>query len=177
MNNKNCANYTDFTEQFYHKKIVQAPGGESHFSIGWSNEKTDYGPPRNSRSLGKAREQNHEEGSYGRQQYGQQPTQQPTYAQNQQGNYGQQQQGSYPQGSYQPMYQQPPPYQPPPLISEAPQPVYQIKPPSSHEKYAYKQEGTYGPQANKVSSTNNLYSNQPEQIDLMTKEYDRRKKP
>jgi hypothetical protein len=53
MMNKNCANYTDFTENHYQKKIVQAPGGESHFSLAWSDEKTDYGPPRNSRSLGK----------------------------------------------------------------------------------------------------------------------------
>lgn len=83
--NKNVANYTDFTEQHYQKKIVQAPGGESHFSIGWSNEKTDYGPSRNSRSLGKQRDTNSQEGAYGRA---------PTY-----GNQGQQ--GSYsPQGGY-----------------------------------------------------------------------------
>ena len=39
------ADYTNF-EGKTNKKIVQPPGGVSSFSIGWSNEKTDYGPER-----------------------------------------------------------------------------------------------------------------------------------
>ena len=45
MINKNVADYTNFDGKT-NKKIVQAPGGQSNFSIGWSNEKTDYGPDR-----------------------------------------------------------------------------------------------------------------------------------
>lgn len=45
MINKNVADYTNFDGKT-NKKIVQAPGGASSFSIGWSNEKTDYGPER-----------------------------------------------------------------------------------------------------------------------------------
>lgn len=45
MLNKNVADYTNFDGKT-NKKIVQAPGGASSFSIGWSNEKTDYGPER-----------------------------------------------------------------------------------------------------------------------------------
>lgn len=39
------ADYTNF-EGKTNKKIVQPPGGASSFSIGWSNERTDYGPER-----------------------------------------------------------------------------------------------------------------------------------
>lgn len=39
------ADYTNF-EGKTNKKIVQPPGGVSSFSIGWSNERTDYGPER-----------------------------------------------------------------------------------------------------------------------------------
>lgn len=42
---KNVADYTDF-EGKTNKKIVQPPGGTSSFSIGWGNEKIDYGPER-----------------------------------------------------------------------------------------------------------------------------------
>lgn len=45
MINKNVADYTNFDGKT-NKKIVQAPGGASSFSIGWNNEKTDYGPER-----------------------------------------------------------------------------------------------------------------------------------
>lgn len=45
MLNKNVADYTNFDGKT-NKKIVQAPGGASSFSIGWNNEKTDYGPER-----------------------------------------------------------------------------------------------------------------------------------
>lgn len=48
MLNKNVADYTNFDGKT-NKKIVQAPGGASSFSIGWSNEKTDYGPERASK--------------------------------------------------------------------------------------------------------------------------------
>ena len=40
---KNVANYTDFDGKT-NKKIVQAPGGVSSFSLAWSNEPIDYGP-------------------------------------------------------------------------------------------------------------------------------------
>ena len=43
----NMANYVNFDGNA-NKKIVQAPGGSSSFSLAWSNDKTDYGPPRNS---------------------------------------------------------------------------------------------------------------------------------
>lgn len=45
MLNKNCADYTNFDGKT-NKKIVQAPGGASSFSLAWNNEKTDYGPER-----------------------------------------------------------------------------------------------------------------------------------
>jgi hypothetical protein len=45
MINKNVADYTNFDGKT-NKKIVQAPGGQSSFSIGWSNDKVDYGPER-----------------------------------------------------------------------------------------------------------------------------------
>ena len=48
MLNKNVADYTNFDGKT-NKKIVQAPGGASSFSLAWSSEKTDYGPERNIR--------------------------------------------------------------------------------------------------------------------------------
>lgn len=45
MKSKNMADYTNF-EGKTNKKIIYPPGGVSSFSIGWSNEKTDYGPER-----------------------------------------------------------------------------------------------------------------------------------
>ena len=42
MINKNVADYTNFDGKT-NKKIVQAPGGVSSFSLAWSNEKPDYG--------------------------------------------------------------------------------------------------------------------------------------
>ena len=48
MLNKNVADYTNFDGKT-NKKIVHAPGGDTHFSLAWSNEKTDYGPERNIR--------------------------------------------------------------------------------------------------------------------------------
>jgi hypothetical protein len=45
MLNKNVADYTNFDGKT-NKKIVQAPGGATHFSLAWSDEKTDYGPER-----------------------------------------------------------------------------------------------------------------------------------
>lgn len=46
MINRNCADYTNFDGKT-NKKIVQAPGGLSSFSLAWSNEPTDYGNDRN----------------------------------------------------------------------------------------------------------------------------------
>jgi len=37
MSNKNVADYTNF-EGKTNKRIVQAPGGKSTFSIGWTND-------------------------------------------------------------------------------------------------------------------------------------------
>jgi len=48
MLNKNVADYTNFDGKT-NKRIVQAPGGASSFSLAWSNDKTDYGPERNYR--------------------------------------------------------------------------------------------------------------------------------
>lgn len=45
MINKNVADYTNF-EGKTNKKIVQAPGGQSSFSLAWSNEPINYGPDR-----------------------------------------------------------------------------------------------------------------------------------
>jgi len=70
MLNKNVADYTDFDGKT-NKKIVQAPGGASHFSIGWSNEKTDYGPERVMKKKGNYPEYNEQpprQNSRGRQQ-------------------------------------------------------------------------------------------------------------
>lgn len=53
--NKNMADYTNFDGKT-NKKIVQAPGGASSFSLAWSNEPTDYGQDRNYRRP--SREQN-----------------------------------------------------------------------------------------------------------------------
>ena len=43
----NMANYANFQGN-NQRKIVQAPGGSTSISLAWSNDKTDYGPPRNS---------------------------------------------------------------------------------------------------------------------------------
>lgn len=45
MINKNVADYTDFDGKT-NKKIVQAPGGSSSFSLAWSSDPVDYGPQR-----------------------------------------------------------------------------------------------------------------------------------
>jgi hypothetical protein len=42
------AEYTNFDGKT-NKKIVQAPGGASSFSLAWSNEPTNYGPERHFR--------------------------------------------------------------------------------------------------------------------------------
>ena len=45
MINKNVADYTNFDGKT-NKKIVQAPGGLSSFSLAWNEDKVDYGPER-----------------------------------------------------------------------------------------------------------------------------------
>lgn len=45
MLNKNVADLTNFDGKT-NKRITQAPGGSSSFSLAWSNEKTDYGPEK-----------------------------------------------------------------------------------------------------------------------------------
>lgn len=43
------ADYTNFHEGKTNKKIIHPPGGASTFSLGWTNEKTDYGAQRTSK--------------------------------------------------------------------------------------------------------------------------------
>lgn len=45
MLNKNVADYTNFDGKT-NKKIVQAPGGATSFSLAWNNNPIDYGPER-----------------------------------------------------------------------------------------------------------------------------------
>ncbi len=44
--NKNVADYTNFTAHHTNNRVLQAPGGNSSINLGWSTEKTDYGPSR-----------------------------------------------------------------------------------------------------------------------------------
>jgi hypothetical protein len=46
---KNMADYTNFDGRT-NKKIVQAPGGTSTFSIGWDAPTTSYEPARNTKN-------------------------------------------------------------------------------------------------------------------------------
>lgn len=48
MLNKNVADYTNFDGKT-NKKIVQAPGGATSFSLAWNNNPIDYGPERHIR--------------------------------------------------------------------------------------------------------------------------------